>query len=85
MAAPDEVEGPCIGGDYCGRVTNGWFSSGSHGPGWYCGWCEAIPDGRPDPSAPEEGSVIADYGAAISNCRCADCVELAADTAGGGA
>lgn len=42
---PPADEGACIGGDYCGRTTNGWFTGGSHGPGWYCGWCEAIPDG----------------------------------------
>ena len=40
--AADEMQ-PCIGGDYCGRVTNGWFEAGSHGPGYYCGWCECIP------------------------------------------
>lgn len=40
-------EQPCIGGDYCGRTTNGWFVGGSHGPGYYCGWCEAVPDAAP--------------------------------------
>jgi hypothetical protein len=39
----EDDEHPCIGGDYCGRSTNGYFEAGSHGPGWYCGWCEAIP------------------------------------------
>ena len=43
LLASTAVEHPCIGGDYCGRTTNGWFKDGSHGPGWYCGWCEAIP------------------------------------------
>jgi hypothetical protein len=37
------AEHPCIGGDYCRRTTNGYFEQGSHGRGWYCGWCEAIP------------------------------------------
>lgn len=43
VAALEGGEHPCIGGAYCARTTNGWFSTGSHGPGWYCGWCEAIP------------------------------------------
>ena len=40
----DERCEPCTGGDYCGRTTNGYFENGTHGPGWYCGWCAAVPD-----------------------------------------
>jgi hypothetical protein len=32
---------PCVG--ECGRTTNGHFEDGTHGPGWYCGWCQAVP------------------------------------------
>ena len=39
----DERCEPCIGGDYCGCTTNGYFGDGTHGPGWYCGWCAAVP------------------------------------------
>lgn len=41
LAVKAEEERPCIG--KCGRITNGYFYDGTSGPGWYCGWCEAIP------------------------------------------
>ena len=43
VPAPDR-ERPCVGG--CGRDTNGRFTGGTHGPGYYCGWCDAVPSSR---------------------------------------
>ena len=39
---------PCLGGSCigCGEQTNGKFEGGTHGPGYYCGWCYAVPSDR---------------------------------------
>lgn len=46
---------PCLGG--CGRLTNGEFDGGTHGPGPYCGWCHAVPASPPRPLPPSDASL----------------------------
>lgn len=35
----DETDLRCVGG--CGTLTVAWFDDGTHGPGRYCGSCDA--------------------------------------------